>query len=123
VIGDGHGNAIHLGETRLLHSTLIKKNIRRSTCARHTPEQREAIGRTLRTSCRDMSYRGAGTLNSYMKKRILFIEMNTRVKLTTCYRNDYGCRYCERQLRIADGQKTFFFAIDIRSKTCHRMSN
>src|ERR1700722_7823197 len=82
VIGDGQGNAIHLGERDCSIQRRHQKIIEEAPAPGITPEQRQAIDERCAQACRDMTYRGAGTFEFlYENNEFYFIEMNTRVQV------------------------------------------
>lgn len=82
VIGDGQGNAIHLGERDCSIQRRHQKIIEEAPAPGITPEQRQMIGERCAQACRDMKYRGAGTFEFlYENGEFYFIEMNTRVQV------------------------------------------
>src|SRR5579862_4642909 len=81
VIGDGEGNAVHLGERDCSIQRRHQKIIEEAPAPGITPEQRKMIGERCAQACRDMNYRGAGTFEFlYENKEFYFIEMNTRIQ-------------------------------------------
>src|SRR5688572_19386515 len=61
VLGDGQGNAIHLGERDCSIQRRHQKIIEEAPAPGITEEQRKKIGERCAKACRDMNYRGAGT--------------------------------------------------------------
>lgn len=118
VIGDGQGNAIHLGERDCSIQRRHQKIIEEAPAPGITPEQREAIGERCAQACRDMKYRGAGTFEFlYENKEFYFIEMNTRVQVEHPITELItGVDIVKEQLRIAAGHKLSFSQSDIKIK-------
>lgn len=82
VIGDGQGNAVHLGERDCSMQRRHQKVIEEAPAPGITDKQRQAIGKLCVKACREMKYRGAGTFEFlYQDGEFYFIEMNTRVQV------------------------------------------
>lgn len=118
VLGDGQGNAVHLGERDCSIQRRHQKIIEEAPAPGITPEQREAIGERCAQACRDMRYRGAGTFEFlYEDKEFFFIEMNTRVQVEHPITEMItGIDIVKEQLRIAAGQKLTLKQSDIKIK-------
>jgi acetyl-CoA carboxylase biotin carboxylase subunit len=82
VLGDGEGNAIHLGERDCSMQRRHQKVVEEAPAPGITEEQRQAIGRRCAEACSRLRYRGAGTFEFlYENGEFYFIEMNTRVQV------------------------------------------
>ena len=82
VIGDGKGEAICLGDRDCSLQRRHQKVIEEAPAPGIPDEIRAAITKTCIQACKDMRYRGAGTLEFlYEDEHFYFIEMNTRVQV------------------------------------------
>ena len=82
VLGDGHGNAIHLGERDCSMQRRHQKVIEEAPAPGITEKQRRTMGERVVEACEDIQYRGAGTFEFlYQDGQFYFIEMNTRVQV------------------------------------------
>lgn len=116
VLGDGLGNAIHLGERDCSIQRRHQKIIEEAPAKGLTEEQREAIGERCAQACRDMKYRGAGTFEFlFENNEFYFIEMNTRVQVEHPVTEMItGVDIVKEQLRIAAGQSLSVSQEDIQ---------
>jgi acetyl-CoA carboxylase biotin carboxylase subunit len=82
VIGDGQGNAICLGDRDCSLQRRHQKVIEEAPAPGIPDDVRKDITNTCIQACKNMKYRGAGTLEFlYEDERFYFIEMNTRVQV------------------------------------------
>ena len=82
VLGDGKGNAIHLGERDCSMQRRHQKVLEEAPAPGLTPELRKEIGASVVKACKDLEYRGAGTFEFlYQEGCFYFIEMNTRIQV------------------------------------------
>ena len=118
VMGDGEGNAIHLGERDCSIQRRHQKIIEEAPAPGITAEQRTTMGERCAKACRDMKYRGAGTFEFlYENKEFYFIEMNTRIQVEHPVTEMItGIDIVKEQLRIAAGHKLSFTQADVKIK-------
>lgn len=82
VLGDGKGNAVHLGERDCSMQRRHQKVVEEATAPGIDDKMRQEIGEKVVTACRLMHYRGAGTFEFlYENGCFYFIEMNTRIQV------------------------------------------
>ena len=82
VIGDGHGNAIHLGERDCSLQRRHQKVWEEGPSPALNASTREVIGETVAKAMREIEYLGVGTVEFlYEDGKFYFIEMNTRIQV------------------------------------------
>ncbi len=82
VIGDGQGNAIHLGERDCSLQRRHQKIWEEAPSPALNAGERESIGATVAKAIGDLGYSGAGTVEFlYEDGAFYFIEMNTRLQV------------------------------------------
>lgn len=83
VLGDHHGNIIHLFERECSIQRRHQKVVEEAPSISITPEIREEMGRCAVDVARSCNYYGAGTVEFIMdeKKNFYFLEMNTRLQV------------------------------------------
>ncbi len=82
VLGDGRGNAIHLGERDCSLQRRHQKIWEEAPSPALNTSQREEIGATVAKAIGEMGYRGVGTVEFlYEDGKFYFIEMNTRLQV------------------------------------------
>lgn len=105
VLGDGKGNAIHLGERDCSLQRKNQKIWEEASAVIITPEQREKIGSLVVDACKAIKYRGAGTIEFlYANGEFYFIEMNTRLQVEHPVTEAItGIDLVHEQIRVASG--------------------
>ena len=82
VIGDGKGNAVHLGERDCSLQRRHQKIWEEAPSPALNACEREKIGKIVAKAVADLGYRGAGTIEFlYENGEFYFIEMNTRLQV------------------------------------------
>ena len=105
VLGDGEGNAIHLGDRDCSLQRRHQKVVEEAP-APHIPDNvRAEVADACVKACQQMKYRGAGTFEFlYEDGRFYFIEMNTRVQVEHPVTEMVtGVDIIKEQLRVAAG--------------------
>ena len=82
VLGDGNGNAIHLGERDCSMQRRHQKVVEEAPAPGISEELRQQMGECVVNACKNLNYRGAGTFEFlYENGCFYFIEMNTRIQV------------------------------------------
>jgi acetyl-CoA carboxylase biotin carboxylase subunit len=107
VIGDGQGNAVHLGTRDCSLQRRHQKVWEEATAPTVPPEERDRIGEICAAAMRKLRYSGAGTIEFlYENGQFYFIEMNTRLQVehpVTERVTNIDLVY--EQIRVASGEK------------------
>lgn len=108
ILGDKHGNLIHLGERDCSIQRRNQKVIEESPSVALSPELRKEMGQMAVRAARAVDYYSAGTVEFLLDKNLnfYFMEMNTRIQVehpVTELVN--GIDLIKEQIRIAAGEK------------------
>lgn len=117
VLGDSHGNMIHLFERDCSIQRRNQKLIEIAPSPQITPEQREYIGNLGIQACRAVGYENAGTVEFLLDQdgNFYFMEMNTRIQVEhTVTEAITGIDIVQEQIRIADGLELQYKQEDVR---------
>ncbi|MCK9490093.1 MAG: acetyl-CoA carboxylase biotin carboxylase subunit [Xanthomonadales bacterium] len=115
VLGDGNGNAIHLGERDCSMQRRHQKVVEEAPAPGISDEERARIGQTCVAACQRMTYRGAGTFEFlYEQGQFYFIEMNTRIQVEHPVTELVtGIDLVREQIRIAAGEPLAYRQEDV----------
>ncbi len=116
VLGDGRGNAIHLGERDCSIQRRHQKLWEEGPSPALNARQREEIGETVAQAMRDLGYVGVGTVEFlYEDGRFFFIEMNTRIQVEHPVTEMItGIDLVNEQIKIAAGSPLTVAQADVR---------
>lgn len=82
ILGDKHGNVVHLGERECSIQRRFQKIVEESPCQLLTPELRQELYGYALDIAREVKYHGAGTIEFiYSQGKVYFLEMNTRIQV------------------------------------------
>ena len=105
VLGDGNGNAIHLGDRDCSLQRRHQKVVEEAPAPGVPQDIRDQVAESCVKACKLMKYRGAGTFEFlYENEQFYFIEMNTRVQVEHPVTEMItGVDIIKEQLRVAAG--------------------
>jgi len=108
ILGDQHGNLIHLGERDCSIQRRNQKVLEESPSLALTPQLREEMGQMALRAARAVGYYNAGTVEFLLDKNnnYYFMEMNTRIQVEHPVTELVtGIDLVKEQIRIAAGEK------------------
>jgi acetyl-CoA carboxylase biotin carboxylase subunit len=116
VLGDGKGNAIHLGERDCSLQRRHQKVWEESPSPALNAGVREQIGETVARAMRELKYLGVGTVEFLFEDgKFYFIEMNTRIQVEHPVTEEItDIDLILEQIRIAAGGELDLRQSDIR---------
>lgn len=117
VLGDKHGNYIHLGERDCTTQRRRQKLIEETPSPVLTPKLRQKIGQAAVNVVKAAGYYSAGTIEFLLDKDLnfYFMEVNTRIQVEhTVTEEITGIDLLVEQLRIARGEKLSYAQKDIQ---------
>ena len=117
LLGDQHGNVIHLGERDCSIQRRHQKLIEEAPSPFISNDVRKRMGRDAVKLAKSVNYEGAGTVEFLVDGNgdYFFIEMNTRIQVEHGVTEEVtGVDLVKEQLLIASGQKLAYKQDDIK---------
>lgn len=108
ILGDKHGNTIHLFERECSVQRRHQKVIEETPSPLMNPEIREEMGRHAVAAAKAVNYYGAGTIEFIVDDNLnyYFLEMNTRLQVEhPITERVVGVDLVKEQIKIAQGEK------------------
>ncbi|HMB97525.1 MAG TPA: acetyl-CoA carboxylase biotin carboxylase subunit [Balneolaceae bacterium] len=108
ILGDQHGNIIHLGERECSLQRRHQKVLEECPSPVMTPELREKMGTAAINAAKAINYEGAGTVEFLVDKdrNFYFMEMNTRIQVEHPVTEEVtNYDLIAEQIKVAAGEK------------------
>ena len=120
VLGDGHGNVVHVGERECSTQRRHQKLIEEALSPAIDSALRVELGQAAVKLAKRVDYHGAGTVEfvyDELARRYYFLEMNTRIQVEHPVTEMIaGVDLVAEQIRIASGEPISFSQADLRLK-------
>ncbi len=116
ILGDHHGNVVHLGERECSIQRRHQKLIEESPSIAVSDKVRRKMGATVVDAARAVQYTNAGTFEFLMdgKGQFYFMEVNTRIQVEHPVTEWVtGIDIVKEQIRIAAGERLSFKQSDV----------
>lgn len=119
VIGDKHGNYVHLGERDCTTQRRRQKLIEEAPSPVLSPKLREKIGQSAVSVVKEAGYYSVGTVEFLLDANhdFYFMEVNTRIQVEHTVTEELtGVDLVKEQIRVAMGEKLSFTQSDVQFK-------
>ncbi|HRD55988.1 MAG TPA: acetyl-CoA carboxylase biotin carboxylase subunit [Parachlamydiaceae bacterium] len=119
VIGDKHGNYVHLGERDCTTQRRRQKLIEEAPSPVLSDKLRQKIGEAAVAVVREAGYYSVGTVEFLLDSNhnFYFMEVNTRIQVEHTVTEELtGIDLVKEQIRIANGEKLLFKQKDVQFK-------
>jgi len=119
LLGDKHGNVIHLGERDCSIQRRNQKIIEEAPCGVVSEELRKQMGAVAVKAAKAVEYENAGTIEFLLDKHgdFYFMEMNTRIQVEHPITEMItGVDIVKEQLKVACGEELKIMQEDIKIK-------
>ena len=117
ILGDKHGNVVHLGERDCSIQRRHQKVLEEAPCDVISPGLRKAMGDTAVKAAKAVGYENAGTIEFLLDKdkNFYFMEMNTRIQVEHPVTEMVtGMDLIKEQIRVAAGETLSVSQEDVR---------